>query len=372
MSARDTRIAILAADVDGTGGIQRATRDLIAACRELYGDDAVTVVSAAVTGGRVTLRSQLAFAVSALRAATRKNTLLIVSLVSLTPVALLASRLFGRRYVTVVYGVDVWRRLPLLTRKGLERSAAVWSISDFTAGMLLKHNPMPASSVQLLQLACSLDPSQTPPDDATGQDPQKVLTVSRLVRTDRFKGVATLIEAWPQVLRGCPDATLTVVGSGDDEQHPRLLAERLGVTESVRFLGRVSDEALRAEFRSSAVFALPGSFHEVPPQGEGFGLVFIEAALAGLPTVAGRAAGAVEAVVDGVTGLLCDPEDVDDVAACVLQLLRDPELAQTLGEQGRRRAVEQFSPEAYRERVRAAVAAMTVGAEGIEPPTTRL
>ena len=74
--------------------------------------------------------------------------------------------------------------------------------------------------------------------------------------------------------------------------------------------------------------------------GEGFGIVYLEASWRGLPVVAGNVGGAVDAVLDGETGLLVDANDPVDVAASVTRLLVDQELSRTLGERGATRARE--------------------------------
>ena len=85
--------------------------------------------------------------------------------------------------------------------------------------------------------------------------------------------------------------------------------------------------------------------------GEGFGLVFLEAAAAGLPVVAGDGGAIPEVVSDGETGLLVDPTAPDAVADAIVRLLRDPALAQKMGEAARRRAFEEFSYDAFRTRI---------------------
>jgi phosphatidylinositol alpha-1,6-mannosyltransferase len=72
-------------------------------------------------------------------------------------------------------------------------------------------------------------------------------------------------------------------------------------------------------------------------------MVFLEAAACGKPAVGGRSGGIPEAVSEGVSGLLADPESVPAVAAAITRLLQDPELARRLGEQGRQRVVERFT-----------------------------
>jgi phosphatidylinositol alpha-1,6-mannosyltransferase len=124
------------------------------------------------------------------------------------------------------------------------------------------------------------------------------------------------------------------------------------VSEHVRFAGRVTDDELARLYRQAAVFALPGRAGLGPrAEGEGFGLVFIEAGAAGLPVVAGRAGGVPEAVAEEKSGILVDPSDPADVAAGVVRVLRDPALARRLAEGGRARAADLFSFAAFKGRV---------------------
>ena len=94
---------------------------------------------------------------------------------------------------------------------------------------------------------------------------------------------------------------------------------------------------------------------EPRPQGEGFGLVFIEAGAAGLPVVAGRGGGAEEAVEDGGSGILVDARDHRSVAHAVIGLLLDPQRARAMGERGRELATTRFAYDAFRTQVAALV-----------------
>ena len=111
-----------------------------------------------------------------------------------------------------------------------------------------------------------------------------------------------------------PDVTWTVVGEGSLRPRLEALAAQYGVEAQVRFLGDLSDEERDRWYRSAHVFVMPS---RLPPEGggEGFGIVYLEAAAHGLPVVAGNVAGARDAVVDGETGLLVDPTDHLEVAA---------------------------------------------------------
>jgi phosphatidylinositol alpha-1,6-mannosyltransferase len=85
---------------------------------------------------------------------------------------------------------------------------------------------------------------------------------------------------------------------------------------------------------------------------EGFGIVYLEAALAGLPVIAGRSGGAPEAIVDGKTGRLVDPIRVDDLVHAIRALMENAPLCHQMGEAGRLRALEAYRWEDRWERLR--------------------
>jgi phosphatidylinositol alpha-1,6-mannosyltransferase len=111
----------------------------------------------------------------------------------------------------------------------------------------------------------------------------------------------------------------------------------------VRLLGKVADADLATLVGAADVFAMACRNRWAGLEQEGFGIVFLEAAAAGVPQVAGRSGGAHEAVVDGETGVVVDrPQDPGSVALALRRLLADPELRRQMGEAGRRRAVASF------------------------------
>jgi phosphatidylinositol alpha-1,6-mannosyltransferase len=178
-----------------------------------------------------------------------------------------------------------------------------------------------------------------------------IVTVSRLVER---KGQDKVIEAMPGILDAVPDAVYLVVGDGPDRARLHSLASRLGVDNRVIFVGSVPYDEAPAFYSAADVFAMPN--REMPGDFEGFGIVFLEANARGLPVIGGRSGGAQNAVADGFSGYLVNPTDVDDVARRLIELLRDPELAQRLGENGRSRVKAEFSWDRAAAEVRATVA----------------
>jgi phosphatidylinositol alpha-1,6-mannosyltransferase len=166
---------------------------------------------------------------------------------------------------------------------------------------------------------------------APGQRPT-VLTVSRI--DDAYKGHDVLLDALPMIRERVPDVQWVVVGDGARLDWLREQVVRRGLAEAVQIKGRLGDDARDALLASAHVFALPSRVSEDGRTGEGFGIVYAEAAAAGLPVVAADLGGSVDAVRDGVTGLLVDPLDARAVAAAVISLLTDSGLRGTMAAAG--------------------------------------
>ncbi len=165
-----------------------------------------------------------------------------------------------------------------------------------------------------------------------------VLSVSRLVPR---KGMDTLVEAAGRLAPHHPGLTVAIAGAGRDHGRLEQLIKKTGAP--VRLLGRVSDSELPGLYACADVFALCCRTRWRGLEQEGFGIVFLEAAAAGVPAVAGRSGGAAEAVLDNETGIVVDdPEDVRSVAAAIGRLVGDRPLGSRWGQAARRRAENDF------------------------------
>ena len=163
-------------------------------------------------------------------------------------------------------------------------------------------------------------------------DRPTVVCISRLVPR---KGQDMLIRAFPKIRERVPGAALLIVGGGPYEDTLRALAQENGVAQDVIFAGSVPWSELPAHYAAGDVFAMPCRTRGPGLDVEALGIVFLEAAAAGLPVVAGRSGGAPETVRDGVTGHVVDGRDVAELADVVGGLLADPERAAKMGAAGR-------------------------------------
>lgn len=202
-------------------------------------------------------------------------------------------------------------------------------------------------ALPLTVVPCGIDSSRFRPLDAGERmevrarhglhDGPLVLSLSRLVPR---KGMDVLIDAAAHLAARVPDLQVAIAGSGRDRDR---LEKRVAATGApVTFLGRVPEEELAEVHGAADVYAMLCRSRWGGLEQEGFGIVFLEAAAAGVPQVAGDSGGASEAVADGETGFVVPPTDVQAVADALERLLSDTDLRDRMGAAGRTRAVERF------------------------------
>jgi phosphatidylinositol alpha-1,6-mannosyltransferase len=248
----------------------------------------------------------------------------------LGPAVLAATRRPRRPSAQLVYAKELGTR-PRVAREVLSRIDATITISDYSRELAIAAGAPP----QRVQLVLPGGGIETPAPARTAAAEPTVVTVARL--EDRYKGFDVVMRAMPLVRARVADARWLVVGDGSLRPQLQATAQRWGMSGYVSFLGAVDDQTRDDVLRRASVFVMTSRVPAGHAAGEGFGIVYLEAGAAGLPVVAADEGGATSAVLDGVTGLLCDPRDHVAVADRIVRLLCDPQLAQRLGEAGRAR-----------------------------------
>ena len=242
------------------------------------------------------------------------------------PAAALATGLRRVPFVQYLHAQEIPVR-PSLTRFAVRRAAATIAVSSHARALAAG-------------IGCDPDPFRVIPPgidipDRGGRnvagDRPTVLTIARFEVA--YKGHDMMVEAMPSILARVPDAQWVLIGEGPLRIGIEQRVEELGIGNSVSFLGRVSDAERDRRLREAHVFAMPSRLPE-DGTGEGFGIVFLEAAAHGLPVVAGNVGGALESVVDGRTGMLVDPLNPNEIGEAVSGLLLDRERAESLGAAG--------------------------------------
>lgn len=259
------------------------------------------------------------------------------AVVSAHIVASPASRLIARRagvpWIQYTHAKELGTR-PRLARSAVRAADGTIVVSTYTA-KLVRDLGAPADRIHRVRPGSD---EATVPPHRQSSDSRTIVTVARL--EDRYKGFDLMLRALPLVAARVPEARWVIVGDGPLRPEIERTAQSWGLGHLVDARGRVSDDERDAALANARVFAMPS---RVPPSGvggEGFGIVFLEAGRYGVPCVAARAGGAVDAVLDGKTGLLVDPTDHLELADVLTRVLVDDELAGRLGRQGMAHAAE--------------------------------
>ena len=224
-----------------------------------------------------------------------------------------------------------WLRAPILSVLGRisgRLADAVIAPSAVTAGELRRDY--------------GIDSIEVVPNGILGRDVSPFQAASTTVlfvgRLRTRKAVAVLLEALGLLRKERVAVDLRIVGNGEQEEELRRQCQALGLEESVDFVGAVARDEMDAHYASAAIFCLPSIY-------EGFPLAILEAMAGGLPVVSTTVSGIPEAVEDGTTGMLVEPEDARGLAAALGSLLAQPGLRRSMGTAGRQRFDREFSIE---------------------------
>jgi len=263
-------------------------------------------------------------------------------------VAWLAGRLTGHKVVIYAHGEELttWGRGGKFKamRFALRHADTVIANSDFTRDTLISTG-VDASCIELINPGVDVDRFRPglPCDDlkrriglAPGQ--KLILSVGRM---QQRKGFDMAIRSVAALRAQGIDLRYALIGIGEQLDEWRTLAREVGVDAYVHFLGHVEPEALPRWYNACDLFVMPN--RNVNGDTEGFGMVFIEAAACGRPSVAGIDGGTGSAVVDGVTGLRVDGESLDEVVRAIRSLLENGDANREMGLRALERCVQRFS-----------------------------
>jgi phosphatidylinositol alpha-1,6-mannosyltransferase len=258
-------------------------------------------------------------------------------------------RLTGMQYVIYAHGEEItqtdhYRYQPRVRDRIYKGAAVVVANSEFTRKQLLR---IGVSEDRIVIITPGVDAVRFRPESADGnliarynlKGKTVILTVARLVPR---KGHRAALQAFARVCREFPEAHYLIAGTGPEEQNLRQFTEELGIEERVTFTGFFPGESLPSLYNLCDIMLLANR-EAANGDVEGFGIVFLEANAAGKPVIGGRSGGAIEAVADGVTGFLVDPDDPKELESVLRELLRNPDLRRTIGTAGRRRVESEFS-----------------------------
>ena len=253
-------------------------------------------------------------------------------------------------YMVYCHGMDVMTasqspRKKILARKILKNAEFIAANSEFTKEKILEYGVRPQNVTIVYPCPNMKLRREVLPEEIEALrnkygllNKKIILTTGRLVER---KGHDVVLGALHKLKESVPEAHYVIIGEGPMEEAVKQMVKTLGLEDSVSLIGKVSDYELAAWYEICDVFVMI-SRQLKNEDAEGFGIVYLEANMFGKPVIAGKSGGVAEAVSDNETGILIEPTDQHEILSAIEKLLKNPEEAKRLGENGRRRVEQNF------------------------------
>ena len=257
----------------------------------------------------------------------------------------LLSMATGKYWVVTVMGEDltglyttgiIRRKIVLMA---LRRAERVLTISKFAGNKVIEQGVDPKIITVLLPgfdlTKCNENCAKAPDFWNVIRNKNILLTVGRL--TER-KGQDMVVRALPEIIKDFPDVHYIIAGAGLEETRLKDLIVDLGLQKHVTIVTDTNNDEVAYLYQHCRLFIMPNR-ELANGDTEGFGIVFLEAGWWGKPVIGGRDGGVPDAVEDGVSGLLVDGSNIDQISNAARRLLGDAALCQRMGQAGRLKAL---------------------------------
>lgn len=348
-----------------TGGVEKVSRKFIYAIGQLLGNQAWASYSMHDETKDTDIRyispdryrtfggAKLGFVAASFFKGIKSN-VVVLSHINLLPVAKLITLFKPKQKVIMfAHGIEVWGTLPKWKTKFLQDKVQVWAVSNYTRDqMITQHQILPQ---QIKVLNNCLSPFLQLPDHfekpeyllekyQINQTVPVIFTLNRLSASEKYKGYDKVIMALGKLKQQNQNFTYLLAGKADDAEHIRLtkLIEENNLVNEVKLIGYLSEEELTPHFLLSDLFIMPS-------KGEGFGIVFIEAAAHGCKVIGGNIDGSTDALLNGQLGQLINPNEETEILRAIQNALANKEHQP---HQQQQTTVEHFGFDSYLKKVK--------------------
>jgi len=234
----------------------------------------------------------------------------------------LLKRINGTNYWFVAHGIEVWSTQKTSHKLALQGAEKIIAVSEYTKTRLIKEQNISPQKIHLLfntfeakYFQISSKPTYLLKRYNINPNQPIILTVTRLGRMAKYKGYEQILYALVKIRQHIPNIHYILAGKGDDRPRIQTLITSLNLDDCVTLPGFLIDEELCDHYNLCDVFAMPS-------QGEGFGIVFLEALACGKAVLAGNQDGSVQPLASGELGCLVDPNNVEDIANKLTEIIQ--------------------------------------------------
>ena len=256
--------------------------------------------------------------------------LIICGHLNFAPIAFLIHRLTGIPYWICVYGADAWNIDNYWKKQALHGADKIISISGYTRDRLIDEQALNPEKIALLPVTFDASRWSIAPKPQYllnrhqfSADQPIILTVGRMSKVEQHKGYDRLIHALPSIIEAIPNIHYLIVGKGDDRPRIEQLIQSLNLKKYVTLTGFIPEQELVDYYNLCDMFAMPS-------KAEGFGIVYLEALACGKPTLGGNQDGAIDALCQGELGVLVDPNNLEEIAQAIIDVLQGTYRNQTI------------------------------------------
>lgn len=249
-----------------------------------------------------------------------------------TLLAYIVSSLTGIPYSFTAHSSDIYFNQTMLDEK-IRRASFVATISEYNRAFLQRRYP-DISTGKIRVVHCGIDPVKFQGERIQhASNPLKVICVGRL---EKIKGHHYLVEACAQLREQHVDFRCDLVGDGELRSKIQGQINRLDLTHVIKILGFQPHQNVVKLLMQADVLVLPSLSEGIP-------VAAMEGMATGVPVIATAVTGVPELVEDSVTGLLVPSQNSSALSDAILKLYRSPALRRKLGEEGRKKVLEEFN-----------------------------
>ncbi len=262
-----------------------------------------------------------------------------------------------KKYSIVAHGVEILEasstfkkrlrnKFSPIKKKVFRNAKFIFVVSRFTGDWVQRECGVNKDKIVLLHPGVDLN--QWPDVERMEKPIQNFFTITRLVD---YKGIDKVLEAMALLKKHHTHWQYKIAGEGVDRVRLEKMIQDLNLSEHVSFLGAIDDDSLKQCYAEADVFIMCSREDWTTPNVEGFGIVFLEAAACSLPSIAGRSGGISDAVVDGETGWLVEPENVLAIYKTLDEVVKNPSEVRRRGKAARARVEKDFQWKHVAERI---------------------
>lgn len=271
-------------------------------------------------------KNRVRFVLQSIRKAKRFDCI-VLGHINLAIIGCILKLLFPKKEIILItHGIEVWAKLPVLQRMLLHRASKILSVSNFTKRKLLDIERIDDGAISIFPN--TIDPFFNIPNDFMQSTSMRsrlgiaetdfvLFTLTRLSSKEKYKGYDIVIECLPDLLKQNKNLKYIIAGKYDSDEKQRLdrLINDLKLKDVVIITGFVEEDELVSYYQMSDVYIMPS-------KKEGFGIVFIEAMVCGLPVIGGNVDGSVDALRNGELGILVNPNDKNEITHAIVKMMK--------------------------------------------------